>query len=236
MLLDLKILASSSKGNSYLLRAGGETLIIECGVKYKDILKALDFNLRPVVGCVVSHGHKDHSKSMPDVMKSGIDVYASAGTFNMMGLVTQRRGHLLRAMELVNIGKFKVLPFATNHPDAKEPLGFLIKHKEFGKLVFATDTYYLSQKFKGLNYIMIECNYSKEILDYNVKAGNIHPAHAKRLNRSHFRLDRVKECLLANDLSKVREIYLIHLSDGNSDAKLFKVEIEKTTGKPVTIC
>jgi hypothetical protein len=39
----------------------------------------------------------------------------------------------------------------------------------------------------------------------------------------------------ANDLSKVQEIWLLHLSDGNSDADRFKREIQELTGKPVYV-
>jgi phosphoribosyl 1,2-cyclic phosphodiesterase len=48
-------------------------------------------------------------------------------------------------------------------------------------------------------------------------------------------LEQVKEFLKANDLSKVQQIVLIHLSDGNSDEALFKTEIQKLTGKPVYV-
>ena len=48
-------------------------------------------------------------------------------------------------------------------------------------------------------------------------------------------LENVKDILKANDLSKVNEIYLIHLSDGNSNAEQFKREIQELTGKPVYI-
>jgi phosphoribosyl 1,2-cyclic phosphodiesterase len=60
-------------------------------------------------------------------------------------------------------------------------------------------------------------------------------AHKKRVMRSHFSLDNVKEFLRANDLSKVKEIHLLHLSDGNSDEARFKREIQELTGKPVFI-
>jgi hypothetical protein len=48
-------------------------------------------------------------------------------------------------------------------------------------------------------------------------------------------LQTVKGFLQANDLSRVQEIHLLHLSAANSDGVLFKREIQKTTGKPVTI-
>ncbi|MNP81687.1 hypothetical protein D3C76_1801220 [compost metagenome] len=56
-----------------------------------------------------------------------------------------------------------------------------------------------------------------------------------RLIKSHFSLENVKEFLKANDLSKVRNLMLIHLSSSNSNAKTFKSDIERFTGVPVYI-
>jgi DNA-binding transcriptional MerR regulator len=57
----------------------------------------------------------------------------------------------------------------------------------------------------------------------------------KRLLRLHFSLENVKEFLRANDLSKVQEIWLLHLSDNNSDEERFKREIMELTGKVVYV-
>ena len=82
---------------------------------------------------------------------------------------------------------------------------------------------------------MVECNYSMDILNENIKAGRVPAAQKKRILQSHFNLENVKDFLLANDLSQVKEIWLLHLSDRNSDAELFKREIMELTGKPVYI-
>lgn len=55
------------------------------------------------------------------------------------------------------------------------------------------------------------------------------------LLKSHFSLENIKKFLLANGLSRVQEIWLLHLSDGNSDAERFKREIQSLTGKPTYI-
>jgi phosphoribosyl 1,2-cyclic phosphodiesterase len=73
------------------------------------------------------------------------------------------------------------------------------------------------------------------ILNKNVDAGVIDKGRKKRLMRSHFSLENVKEFLLANDLTNVQEIWLLHLSDTNSDADLFKKEIQELTGKLVFV-
>lgn len=230
--MKLKVLASGSKGNCYILQGEKETLLLECGIHWKEILKGLNFNISNVIGCLISHEHKDHSKAIRDVMGNGIDVYTSCGTMNALGDGLGYRWHPLESERLVKIGQFWVLPFKIEH-DAAEPLGFLIEHSEIGKLLFITDSYYCKYRFTGIRHIMIECNYSSDILKKNIDEGVVLSMLAKRLLKSHFSLENVKEFLMASDLRKVSEIILIHLSDTNSNTELFKREIQRTTGKPV---
>lgn len=221
--MKLKCLGSGSKGNCYLLQDKDETLIVEAGIKYKNILKGLNFNISNVVGCLITHEHKDHSKAIYDISKNGINIYASKGTFNTCEVIKHRRNDI-KSQEQFKIGEFTILPFAAEH-DAAEPLGFLIQHKKIGKLLFITDSYFCRYKFKGLHHILIECNYSTEIMEKNID-----PGLAKRLIKSHFSLENVKKFLQQTDLSNCKDITLIHLSDSNSNAEQFKNDIEKLTG------
>jgi phosphoribosyl 1,2-cyclic phosphodiesterase len=101
--------------------------------------------------------------------------------------------------------------------------------------VFATDTAHIKPTFKGINYVMVECNYSLDILKKNVEEGTLSGSQKNRILKSHFGLDNVVDFLKANDLSSVREIHLLHLSSGNSNAEYFKRTIEGLTGKPVYV-
>lgn len=162
-------------------------------------------------------------------MKAGITVHASVGTLEELG-VQGHRAYSIIAVNQFNVGDFLVMPFDTEH-DAVEPLGYLIQYKHTKeKLLFLTDSYYSKYTFKGLNYIMIECNYIKETLDANIEAGYVDERMKPRLLQSHFSLEHVKEFLQANDLSQVREIILLHLSDSNSDAARMIREIKEATG------
>lgn len=231
----LKVLGSGSSGNCYILEGKSETLILECGLPYKSILKGLNFNISNVVGCLVSHEHGDHSKALRDMLKAGIDVYTSFGTARAIVkecevIETYHRLKYIKSEKLITIGSFTILPFEAQH-DAAEPLGFLIHHEELGKLLFITDSYYCQYKFKGLNHVLIECNYSNEILREKELPKNL----KNRIIKSHFELENVKDFLKSINLSWVTDIVLIHLSDGNSDSKGFKSEIEGLTGKPVYV-
>jgi phosphoribosyl 1,2-cyclic phosphodiesterase len=231
-LIKINALASGSKGNCYRVTDGSTPLLIECGIPFKEIQKGLDFKTSEIKGCLITHEHKDHCKAVEDTMRAGIDCYMSAGTADALG-VSGHRVKVIKSREQFRIGTWTVLPFDTVH-DAKEPLGFLMASgKE--KLLFATDTAYLKYTFPGLTHIMVEANYQAEILQNSVEEGLIPVVVRKRIRRSHFDLNHLKGFFKANDLSQVREIYLLHLSDNNSDAELFRREIQEATGKPVYI-
>src|SRR5690625_4873914 len=232
-MIEIKTLSSGSKGNAYLITDGHTPLLLECGISYRDIQIALDFKTNEIRGCLVSHEHKDHTKGLKDVLRAGIDVYASQGTIDQEG-IKHHRLKPIQAKKQFEIGTWKVLPFDVEH-DVAEPLGFLLMNRQGERLLFATDTFYVRYKFKGLTHIMIECNYSLEILDENIAIGRVPKILRRRLVKSHFSLENVKEFLKANDLSQVQEIHLIHLSDNNSDENLFKREIQAITGKPVYV-
>ena len=231
--MQLKIISSSSAGNCYLLCAANETLIIECGVKIMQIKQALNFDLSNTVGVLVSHEHKDHCSAVKDVIACGLSVYASEGTIIGMSIIGHRI-HPIKAGKTLQLGGFKIKPFEAVH-DCREPFNFLIEHQECGRMVFITDSYYCEYTFPGLNNILIEANYSQEILDQKVHAGESPEFLRNRVLQSHMNLHTCKEFLVANDLRAVNNIVLIHLSDSNSDAGLFKREIEQLTLKNVRV-
>ncbi|GEN30266.1 phosphoribosyl 1,2-cyclic phosphodiesterase [Cerasibacillus quisquiliarum] len=232
-MIEIKTLASGSSGNCYHVTDGSTPLLLECGINFRDIQIALDFKTSNLAGCLVSHEHKDHSKGIKDVLKAGIDVYTSQGTAEAEG-IKHHRLKVIEPKKAFQIGTWKVLSFDVEH-DVNEPLGFLFMNQQGEKLLFATDTYYVRYRFKGLTHIMVECNYSMDILNENIESGRVPQLMKKRLVKSHFSLENVKEFLKANDLSRVQEIHLMHLSDSNSDEERFKREIQELTGKPVYI-
>lgn len=232
-MITIKTLATGSKGNCYVVDDGSTTLLLECGISFKEIQRALDFNTRDIAGCLVTHDHGDHIRGLEGVLKASIDVYMSPGTAEAIG-IEHHRLHSVKCKEQFAIGTWTVLPFDTEH-DVAEPFGFLLQSDNGERLLFITDSFYCRYKFPGINYLMIECNYSLEILDRNIAAGITPKVMKKRLMKSHFSLENVLTFLKANDLSKVEEIWLLHLSDSNSDEELFRQKVAEATGKLIYI-
>lgn len=231
----LKVLGSSSHGNCYLIEVNdNEKLILDAGINFKDVQKELNFSFKGVQGVLVTHEHMDHLKYAPNFALYGINIYASAGTFNKLNLVGHRF-KVIKALKQFTIGNFTILPFDTQH-DAVEPLGFLIQYRPTGeKLLYATDTYYIKYKFNKLNYLLLECNYSKETAKTNAKNGEINKTRYTRLLESHFSLENVINFLKSNDLSYAKNIVLCHLSDKNSDQNVMRHRVYEETKIKTTI-
>lgn len=227
--MKLKVIGTGSKGNAYLLENEQEALLIECGVNIQEIKKAVNFNVSKISGCIVTHEHGDHAKSINEVMKAGIDTYATKGTFSKAA--KHHRQKFIPQKGEFAVGNFKVISFPTIH-DVAEPCGFLIYHKDCGVTLFLTDTVYSGFTFKGLNNIIVEANYAEEII--GEKLGDMKFLRDRILN-SHMSINTCLQFLKANDLSAVNNIVLIHLSDSNSHELDFAKYVNKLTGKNVHV-
>lgn len=229
----LKCLGSSSRGNCYLLEAKNETLIIEAGVKISEIKKALNWKLSKVVGCLITHRHKDHSESLKEVLSCGIKVLALKDVFDSQPLKHKVFCKEVLPMHGYKVGGFKVfiMPVAHDVPC----VGYIIEHQEMGKLLFITDTMMIEYQLPTLDHIMIEANYSDPILQVNINSGVVPASMKERLLHSHMELKTLKDILRVNDLTSVKELILLHLSGDSSNDEVFIREVRKSSGKPVYI-
>lgn len=215
-------LASSSAGNAYILDDGSTKLLIECGIPYRRLQKLTGFGTAGIAGCLLSHEHHDHAACHEELIKNGIPVYASEGTAEALecGTITSlevapppKRGY-----EEFSVGTFDVLPFATFH-DAAEPVGYLIRSRVDGdRLLFATDTVNLGYQISGLNIVALEANYSDDIL---ARATKLPDKVRHRIPNTHMEISRSCAYLERMDRSKLREVYLLHLSNACANEGLF---------------
>lgn len=238
--MTLTTVGSGSSGNCYVLQDENEALIIEAGMKLIEAKKALGWNIAKVVGCVITHSHNDHAGYAKD--------YEDAG-FTLLALPEVIQAKRLTMAKPITIGKryrmggFDILPFPVMHD--VPCVGFIITHKDTGRILFATDTYALARwerdaggreyvipyTFTGINHWMLEANYSDRILRRNIDNGNIPEVFRKRLMTSHMSIRNCIDTLKRMDLSMTHDIMLIHLSDGNADERDFVKRVREATGK-----
>lgn len=223
----LKVINTGSIGNAYILDSGREQLLIECGVRFTEIKQALQFDLSNVVGCLVTHEHLDHARSVKDVVYSGIKVICSQGTANSIGLESNSV-KIVKPLTKYKVGEFTIMPFDVQH-DVAEPFGFLINHPDTGLILFATDTYNLKYDFPNIEIAIIEANYDQALIDEKKQNDTLHFGDY-RVIKSHMSVQNCARYLNKIDTNKLRGVYLIHLSERNGNHSFFENYIKEATG------
>lgn len=224
---------SSSKENLYQISDCKTSLLLDPGVSIKQIKQALGFKLSGISGVLCSHAHADHAEGSSGIMASGVDLYCSQDTAEALEL-SGHRLHIIENKKLFNIGTFTVLPLSVSHDKDVPCLAFLLSSgKE--KWFFGIDLLYCPYYFKNLTGIALGINYEIDVLKKNVKDGHIHPGLARRIIQAHCSLKTGLEFFKAQDLNKVQEIHVLHVSESNADKDRIKKAVMRQTGKLVLI-
>ena len=162
-------LASSSKGNAYLVIDGDSHILLECGLTHKKLSQLLGFALTDVQACLVTHEHKDHSQCVKRLLEDCVQVYLTRDTAEALELPDSlmELAHEIRAGEQFTVGSIDILPFQTYH-DAAEPVGFRIESG--GKsMAVATDmgvySEYTIRHLRGLDALLLEANHDIHMLE-----------------------------------------------------------------------
>ena len=217
--MKLKCIATGSSGNCYTLTSNiGETLILDCGIPIKEIKKGLNWNIMGIQGAVCTHCHSDHSLSLSELRNIGIDVFHPS--------VDQNVG-------VVNFGSFRVQSFDlttldgrwthTNADGSECPCcGFLITHKEMGRMLYITDTNLIKWRFKNINHILLGVNYDKDLID------NEDSAKVNHVYRGHMSIDTACNFVKSNSSKDLQNVIMCHLSKNNADKDLFIEKMQKT--------
>lgn len=208
--MKLKCLGSGSSGNCYMLENDSEVLVIEAGIPFMEVKKALDFNIGKIVGVVASHSHGDHAKYTAEYEKAGIPVF--------------RPYESDMERQVRTYGEFVIKSFPLVHD--VPCCGFLIEHPDTGKVLYASDTEYIKYRFRNLNHILIECNYSKDLIPEDA-------VNRSHVMAGHMELQTVLEFLRANNSPALRSAGLLHMSAINSDPEEFAAEAGKVVQCPV---
>ena len=160
----------------------------------------------------------DHSKSLKDFETMGIQILAP---------------YLGDSCKSMNMGEFTVKPFdlttidgSWTHTDANgEPCpiyGFLITHKEMGRMLYITDTNLIKWRFKSINHILLGVNYDKDLID------NEDSAKVNHVYRGHMSIDTACDFVKANNSKDLQNVIMCHLSKNNADKDLFIDKMKST--------
>ena len=208
--IKLRCLGSGSSGNCYILENDSEALVIEAGIPFMAVKKALDFNISKIAGVVVSHRHSDHAQYADDYERNGIPVFKPYES----DMERQIRTY----------GNFVIRSFCLVHDVSC--CGFLIWHPEAGNVLYASDTEYIKYRFQNLNHILVECNYSRELISEDA-------VNRSHVMTGHMELQTALDFLRANNNPNLQNVILLHMSARNSDPDEFVAGVEKVVQCPV---
>lgn len=235
----ITVLGSGSSGNAYLLDDGKSQLLIEVGLPFKKLQKALNFRITTLSGALVSHEHGDHSQGAKKLARAGVNVYMTQGTKEAL----DPREYRFRAFNKEGdrylprtIGSFIVSPFKVIH-DVNEPVGFQITSLEtMERILFMTDTEYSPYSFKKIDIFMVEINYLSNMIDDNLNNNTELLYRRNRTVTNHMSLETAVEFLKKSNAYDAKAIYVMHLSDDNSDEDVIKKTLENEFQINVIIC
>ena len=159
----------------------------------------------------------DHSRSLNDFKSMGIPILAP---------------YLGDSCKTMNMGGFTVRPFdlttidgICTHTDANgEPCpiyGFLITHKEMGRMLYITDTNLIKWRFKSINHILLGVNYDKDLIDSD------NTGKANHVFRGHLSIDTACDFVKANYSDSLQNVIMCHLSSENADSDSFIEKMKK---------
>lgn len=228
-------IASSSAGNAYKLSTddGSRPLLLDCGLSGKRLRESLDFQVSEVGGCLLSHSHGDHAQGIKTLLDSAVSVYAHPQTWDALRISSPYSHSIVPDSPPIAIDKWLIRAFSCVH-DAEGTIGFLIANG-FERVVYLTDSAYSKHDFPGLTRLFVECNHSVELMRKHSLDGNLATPQYKRIRNNHMSLETLVSWLDHLDTSNLREVVLLHLSDGNSDEQAFKREIQRKTGAIVRV-
>lgn len=238
-MISFDVLASSSEGCCYLVRSGdAPPLLLDAGVPFLSVLRALGSEIIKLGACLITHAHGDHVRCAKRLLESAVPIYASREALDAAHLNSYYARPLkttATGYEPFTVGGWQIQPFGVVH-DAPGTVGYFIGEPNGDdKLLYLTDSAYSPYTFAGLTHIAIECNHDRDKLFGNARDGDIDLGRARRTVKTHMSIQTVLDFLKANELSKLKEVHLLHLSDENSDEDDFKRRVQEVAGCPVYV-
>lgn len=223
--MNLKILGSGSLGNCYILENDTEALVIEAGLSFREVKKALDFNVRKIKAVIITHEHGDHHKFWHEYAKAGIPVFEPYGN-NGYTLEFENSQFIIHAFE----NRSKDGKWLHDNTDGTECpcYGYYIQHPDMGRLVYVTDTEYVRWRFQNVNHILVEANFSSVMVDPD-------SPNYEHVLRGHMSIETACGFIRANNSPNLRNVILCHLSQQNSDTEDFIAHVQLLVDCPIYI-
>lgn len=225
-------LYSGSSGNTILISYKETSILIDAGVSFKKVdiaLKKIGFN-KKIDAILLSHDHSDHTKCCGVYhRKLNIPIYTNFKTWeyikNFSGKIDQNQVNIIETGSEFSIGSIGIKTFSIPH-DAFDPVGFSFFLGD-KKVSIATDMGHIHKnvvrEIDNSDIILLESNH-----DVNMLLSGPYPYFLKQRikgDKGHLSNEQAAQFILDLNLSKVKRIYLGHLSEENNHPSLAMVTV-----------
>ena len=230
---------SSSSGNCYYIEMQRKEptppakILLEAGISYKEVIKKAGMervDLSGIDAILVTHEHQDHARAVKDFRQRGFKIYANERITEGDPTVTLRAGQA----KVIAVDT-TVTPISVEH-DAPESLGFILRTAQETAFFF-NDCKYFSADLSSIpvDYVMIEANYDGQTVHFAYEqakndSNRSEMGRYQRIVNAHMSIAHCITHLRKMDLSQCKAIFLMHLSDRNSNAERFKYRVQQATG------
>lgn len=221
LVIELIVLGSSSSGNSMLLRAGGESLLIDAGFPARELgerLSAAGVDFAEVDAAVVTHEHTDHARGLGKLVhRSKFRAAANEATAKALFHTFGIQGvHPFADGKPEAIGAFRVRALRVPH-DSADCAGFEIECGGF-RMVYATDLgsvpASLLEAGRRADLVVLESNHDERML-----WDGSYPQFLKERiagGRGHLSNALAGVAVAAMAGPRLRRVVLAHLSQENN--------------------
>ncbi|WP_295431505.1 MBL fold metallo-hydrolase [uncultured Prevotella sp.] len=228
---------SGSCGNCYYIYTETYGILIDIGIgirKLKKYFHDYGLNVKDVKYILVTHDHADHVKSVGSFSNSlNIPVYATKEVHEGIRCNYCVRKKIDAAnIRIIEKGKdfvlddFTVSAFNVPH-DSRDNIGFKIKYEDVN-FCLMTDighvTDEMAQVIREADYLVIEANHDEDML----RNGPYSEYLKKRVSGGNGHLSNrlCAKYLADNDTSRLRHVWLCHLSQENNHPELARKTVE----------
>ena len=228
--MKIDVIASGSKGNCTAVYLGKVTILLDAGIGFKSIQRALNFE-NPAA-CFITHEHGDHAKisTISELLKRGTEIFMTRGTAEALNLEKSHRLHLIEPVTRYKFENLTWYATPTVH-DAAEPVMFNFGTQNFIAR-YIVDSGEIPLKLAPADYLLIETNY----LENNLADSQIDPAQKERISKNHLSVEKVLHWLKRNCfLERPKEIHLLHISKRHGNADFFRQMVQNLVGKTVKV-
>lgn len=229
-------LASGSNGNCYYLESGDDAVLIDAGVSRKQIIERMNrlgLSLFKLRGVFISHEHSDHIHGS-DVFarKHAAQIFITQKTYEAYGrIINDGSVTFFLPGQKVRLGSLCVHPFLKSH-DAVQPCSFSVSSGDRNVAVMTdigSHCENVIEHLQNADAVFLESNYDEQML----KTGP-YPAHMKRRIASdvgHLSNVQAARLALLHASSRLRHVFLSHLSANNNTPELALATFKETIGK-----